>query len=72
MALIPIGDWIDRFGMLDEIEEATAGPPDDSDAPCARHRTAHGRVFSARDAVGAFLKRAWARRNLPRLTLRRG
>ena len=75
MALIPIGDWIDRFGTTDEADEAgeaTARTAVDAGAPCARASAAPGRISSAGSAVGAFLRSAWARRNLPRLTLRRG
>ncbi len=69
MALIPLSEWIDRFGLLDEPVEHSALSGDQIDY--AWESLAATRVASARERLGALLKEAWERQRVTRLTLRR-
>ena len=62
MALIPISEWIDRYGMLEDAGETNARQADD-----VRPRSA----ASSRDGLVAWFRKALMERTVPRLTLRR-
>jgi hypothetical protein len=72
MALIPISEWIDRFGTPDDAGEVIAMHASDHRVRCARHGAVSTGSASPGESLRALLQDAWAHRHVPRLTLRRG
>ncbi len=71
MALIPLSDWIDRYGVLDEASEAGPSMAGDLPAEAARHGRPAIRIAAARDRLRVLLHETWTRHSPRRLTLRR-